>query len=180
MFYVFMTMPSPVGTLQLVASARGLAGILWENDRPERTPHLTGATPAPDHPVLHETRRQLDAYFAGTHRIFDLPLDLPQDGFQGRVWQELLSIPYGETRTYGQIAKHLGSPGASRAVGAANGRNPISIVAPCHRVVGSNGKLTGFAGGLDVKARLLRLERGDLFVATEPRFRFSTQTSRTS
>ena len=149
---------SPVGALKLVASDKGLAAILWENDSPRRVP-LTGLVENDRHPVLLKAKRQLEEYFAGARRAFDLPLDMRGTTFQKDVWEALLAIPYGETRSYGQLAKQLGRPSASRAVGAANGRNPISIVVPCHRVVGSSGKLTGFAGGLDVKARLLDLEK---------------------
>jgi methylated-DNA-[protein]-cysteine S-methyltransferase len=148
---------SPVGALKLVASDKGLAAILWENDSPRRVP-LTGLVENDKHPVLLKTERQLQEYFAGSRRAFDLPLDMRGTTFQKDVWEALLAIPYGETRSYGQLAKQLGRPSASRAVGAANGRNPISIVVPCHRVIGSSGKLTGFAGGLDVKARLLDME----------------------
>jgi methylated-DNA-[protein]-cysteine S-methyltransferase len=149
---------SPVGTLKLVASDKGLAAILWENDSPRRVP-LTGLVENDRHPVLLKAERQLEEYFAGSRQAFDLPLDMRGTTFQKDVWEALLAIPYGETRSYGQLAKQLGRPSASRAVGAANGRNPISIVVPCHRVIGSSGKLTGFAGGLDVKARLLDMER---------------------
>jgi methylated-DNA-[protein]-cysteine S-methyltransferase len=107
---------------------------------------------------LLEAERQLDEYFAGTRRTFELPLELAGTEFQRSVWRALLTIPYGETRSYGQIARQIGRPAAVRAVGAANGRNPLAIVAPCHRVVGSTGKLTGFAGGLRAKAFLLELE----------------------
>jgi len=103
--------------------------------------------------------RQLAEYFSGRRKAFDLRLDFAGTEFQKKVWRALLTIPFGETRSYGEIAKQIGSPKAVRAVGAANGRNPISIVAPCHRVIGSTGKLTGFAGGLDTKAFLLDLER---------------------
>ena len=112
----------------------------------------------PDHPLLLETSRQLREYFAGSRRTFDLPLEFRGTEFQRRAWSALLTIPYGETRTYGQMAEQIGNPTAVRAVGAANGRNPISIIAPCHRVIGMNGDLTGFGGGLDAKARLLSLE----------------------
>ena len=149
---------SPVGALKLVASGKGLAAILWENDSPRRVP-LNGLVEDDRHPVLLKAERQLQEYFAGSRRAFDLPLDMRGTTFQKDVWEALLAIPYGETRSYGQLAKQLGRPSASRAVGAANGRNPISIVVPCHRVIGSSGKLTGFAGGLDVKARLLDMER---------------------
>ena len=158
MTYHSKTIWSPVGELTLVADDRGLAAILWENDRPDRV-RLGALNEKPDHPVLVETERQLGEYFAGTRRSFDVPLSFAGTDFQKRVWAALLAIPFGETRSYGEIADQLGAPGASRAVGAANGRNPISIIAPCHRVVGSNGKLTGFAGGLEAKAFLLDLER---------------------
>jgi methylated-DNA-[protein]-cysteine S-methyltransferase len=109
-------------------------------------------------PVLLETERQLREYFAGQRHEFALKLDLAGTAFQRKVWNALLTIPFGETRSYGQIARQIGNPNAVRAVGAANGRNPVSIIAPCHRVIGSTGKLTGFAGGLDAKARLLAFE----------------------
>ena len=155
--YVCTTMPSPVGELTLVASAAGLAAIIWEGDDTSRVP-LGPMAEDPGHPILMEAERQLGEYFAGRRRAFDLPLDFHGTLFQKQVWSALLRIPFGETRTYGQIARELGRPGAMRAVGAANGRNPLSIVAPCHRVVGASGALTGFAGGLAAKARLLALE----------------------
>lgn len=150
-------MASPVGTLTLVASEKGLAAILWENDDPARVP-LGALTEDGEDPVLQETERQLDEYFSGKRKTFSIPLDFNGTDFQKAVWNALLTIPYGETRSYGEIAVQLGNPKAVRAVGAANGRNPISIIAPCHRVIGSNGKLTGFAGGLEAKSLLLRLE----------------------
>ena len=150
-------MASPVGTLTLVASEKGLAAILWENDDPARVP-LGALTEDGEDPVLQETERQLDEYFSGKRKTFSIPLDFNGTDFQKAVWNALLTIPYGETRSYGEIAVQLGNPKAVRAVGAANGKNPISIIAPCHRVIGSNGKLTGFAGGLEAKSLLLRLE----------------------
>lgn len=158
MTYFSKTIWSPVGELTLVADDRGLAAILWENDKPDRV-RLGALSEKSDHPVLVETERQLGEYFAGDRRIFDVPLSFAGTDFQKRVWAALLAIPFGETRSYGEIADQLGAPGASRAVGAANGRNPISIIAPCHRVVGSDGKLTGFAGGLEAKRFLLDLEQ---------------------
>jgi methylated-DNA-[protein]-cysteine S-methyltransferase len=155
--YVSSTLPSPVGRLTLVASDTGLAAVLWENDNPKRVPLAIAGEDA-SHPVLRDAERQLKEYFAGTRTSFDLPLDFHGTDFQKRVWAQLLAIPFGETRSYGEIAQTLGNPGASRAVGAANGRNPISIIAPCHRVIGASGKLTGFAGGLEAKAHLLALE----------------------
>jgi methylated-DNA-[protein]-cysteine S-methyltransferase len=157
MTYAFKTMPSPVGALTLVAGARGLAAILWEDDRPGRV-KLGVMEERPDHPVLAEAEAQLREYFAGTRTRFDLSLDAEGTDFQKRVWAQLLAIPFGETRTYGEIARAIGSPNAVRAVGGANGRNPLSIVAPCHRVIGGNGTLTGFAGGLEAKRYLLALE----------------------
>jgi methylated-DNA-[protein]-cysteine S-methyltransferase len=155
--HVYKTMESPVGKLTLVASSEGLAAILWENDRPDRV-RLTIDAQDDRHPVLLETERQLGEYFGGRRKTFALKLDLAGTAFQRKVWNALLTIPFGETRSYAEIARQIGSPTAVRAVGAANGRNPVSIVAPCHRVIGSTGKLTGFAGGLDVKAQLLSLE----------------------
>jgi methylated-DNA-[protein]-cysteine S-methyltransferase len=159
--YVSKTISSPVGELTLVASAQGLAAILWENDSPRRV-RLNITAQDPSHPVLLETERQLGEYFAGTRQRFTVPLDFAGTQFQRDVWQALLTIPFGQTRSYGQIAQQLGNPKAVRAVGAANGKNPISIIAPCHRVIGSTGKLTGFAGGLEAKAYLLELEGGAL------------------
>lgn len=159
--YVAKIVDSPVGKLTLIASDHGLAAILWEHDDPRRVP-LEVVAAAPDHPILVEAARQLDEYFAGARRVFDLPLDVAGTAFQQKVWRALLTIPFGETRSYGQIANQIGHPSAVRAVGAANGRNPISIVAPCHRVIGSNGRLTGFAGGLPAKAHLLALEGAQL------------------
>jgi methylated-DNA-[protein]-cysteine S-methyltransferase len=152
-------MASPVGTLTLVASDEGLAAVLWENDRPARV-RVQAATEDDTHPVLMTAEQQLTEYFAGRRQQFTLTLDFVGTPFQRVVWNALLTIPFGETRSYAEIARQIGKPAAVRAVGAANGRNPLSIVAPCHRVIGSGGALTGFAGGLDVKARLLALERG--------------------
>ncbi len=159
---VSSTMPSPVGELTLVGGDAGLAAILWENDKPSRV-RLEIAGESAGHPVLVETRRQLTEYFAGRRQRFSITLDFQGTAFQKSVWQALLTIPFGETRSYGDIARQLGNPKAVRAVGAANGKNPVSIIAPCHRVIGSTGKLTGFAGGLEIKAHLLSLEqRGPL------------------
>ncbi|HEY0596595.1 methylated-DNA--[protein]-cysteine S-methyltransferase [Sphingopyxis sp.] len=152
------TIWSPVGELTLVAKDSGLVAILWENDKPDRV-RLGAVSEKADHPVLVETERQLGEYFAGERRTFDVPLSFSGSDFQRSVWSALLTIPFGETRSYGEIAHQVGKPSASRAVGAANGRNPISIIAPCHRVVGSTGKLTGFAGGLEAKRFLLELEQ---------------------
>lgn len=150
--------PSPVGILTLVASDAGLVAVLWEEDDPARV-KLAATQVDEDHPVLRQTAAQLADYFAGARQQFDLPLDFRGTAFQQRVWAALLAIPFGETRSYGAIASAIDQPTASRAVGAANGRNPISIIAPCHRVVGSNGALTGFAGGLATKTWLIDHER---------------------
>jgi methylated-DNA-[protein]-cysteine S-methyltransferase len=158
MTYFYKFTKSPVGVLKLVASDKGLAAILWENDDPNRV-RLGPLEEDQIHPVLRETERQLHDYFAGKLKKFTLPLDFAGTEFQKQVWRSLLTIPFGQTRTYGQMAQQIGRPKAVRAVGAANGKNPISIIAPCHRVIGSDGKLTGFAGGLEAKATLLGLER---------------------
>lgn len=160
MSYYSKKMASPIGELTLFASDRGLAAVLWPNEL--RRIRLLPVTEDPQHPVLLETERQLNAYFRGELRQFTVPLDFTGTEFQKKVWQALVAIPYGETRSYAEIARTIGHPTAVRAVGAANGRNPISIIAPCHRVIGSNGKLTGFAGGLDAKAFLLAVEKPDL------------------
>jgi methylated-DNA-[protein]-cysteine S-methyltransferase len=152
---------SPVGRLTLAGSDAGLAAILWENDRPGRV-RLNIVGEDAGHPLLVEAERQLGEYFAGTRSRFDLKLDFNGTDFQKLVWNALLTIPFGQTRSYRQIARQIGRPAAVRAVGAANGRNPISIIAPCHRVIGANGALTGFAGGLQVKERLLALEAASL------------------
>jgi methylated-DNA-[protein]-cysteine S-methyltransferase len=158
--YFYKSMKSPVGKLKLVASNGGLAAILWENDDPKRV-RLSPMAEGEEHPVLLETERQLNEYFAGKREKFILKFDCVGTGFQKEVWQALVAIPFGETRSYGQIARQIGRPKAVRAVGAANRRNPLSIVVPCHRVIGSNGQLTGFAGGLETKASLLRIESKD-------------------
>jgi methylated-DNA-[protein]-cysteine S-methyltransferase len=152
-------MHSPVGELKLVANGNRLAAILWENDKPNRV-RLPESIEAADRPILLETERQLNEYFAGTRDRFELEFDFQGTEFQKKVWAALLTIPFGETRSYSDIATQIGNINAVRAVGAANGRNPISIVAPCHRVIGASGDLTGFAGGLANKMFLLSLEAG--------------------
>lgn len=154
----FMEMPSPVGILKLVATKNALVAVLWENENPKRV-RLAELIEQVDHPILLATQKQLSEYFAGTRQRFDLTLDFEGTEFQKSVWQALLDIPFGETRSYRDIAEQVGNIKAVRAVGAANGKNPISIIAPCHRVVGMNGKLVGFAGGLDNKKILLCLEK---------------------
>lgn len=147
---------SPVGALTLAATDAGLRAVLWPIDG-TRVP-LGATTDDPDHPVLVETSRQLEEYFAGDRTEFDLPLDPVGTPFQQSAWTALRTIPYGETITYGEQARRMGDERKARAVGAANGKNPLSIVVPCHRVVGSDGSLTGFAGGVQTKAWLLAHE----------------------
>ncbi|MDH2897590.1 methylated-DNA--[protein]-cysteine S-methyltransferase [Rahnella variigena] len=157
MEYRFKRMASPVGLLTLAAKGDKLTAILWECEIDGRVP-LGDMIEDPSFPILLKTEQQLNEYFAGERTCFELELDFTGTEFQKEVWAALLEIPFGETRSYGDIARRIGRPKAVRAVGAANGRNPISIVAPCHRVIGASGKLTGFAGGLDNKALLLKLE----------------------
>ena len=158
MTLAYKTIPSPVGELKLVASDKGLTAILWECDRDSDRVRLGDQMEDAAHPVLVAAATQIGEYFDGKRTAFDLPLDFRGTDFQKSVWGALLTIPFGETRSYAEIARAVGRPTAFRAVGAANGRNPISIIAPCHRVVGSDGTLTGFAGGLEAKALLLRIE----------------------
>lgn len=148
---------SPLGTMLLAATDRGLAGVWFVGQR--HGPDSSGWREDADHPVLRETVAQLRAYFAGERTRFELPLDL-QAGtpFQQSVWQALLAIPRGGTTSYAQIARQVGKPQAARAIGAAVGRNPVSIIVPCHRVLGTGGSLTGYAGGLERKTALLKLE----------------------
>ncbi|HET7393084.1 MAG TPA: methylated-DNA--[protein]-cysteine S-methyltransferase [Candidatus Binatia bacterium] len=157
MMLFYKEVESPVGKLKLVASANALVAILWERERPNRI-KLALAKSDPQQPILLQTERQLEEYFAGTRNEFNLPLEPAGTEFQKKVWRALREIPFGQTRSYLDLAKSIGSAKAVRAVGAANGKNPLSIVVPCHRVVGANGTLTGFAGGLEVKAKLLAHE----------------------
>lgn len=150
---------SPIGKLLLVASERGLHEICFEG---QSTQAVLGTQSRDDQAVLREVIRQLHAYFAGELETFDLELAPEGTPFQQKVWSELLKIPYGETISYGELARRIGNPNASRAVGLANGSNPIPIIIPCHRVIGSNGKLTGYGGGLPIKEKLLALEKRQL------------------
>lgn len=152
------TLPSPLGDLTLVADDNALVAILWPNDKVGRV-RLPEATARDDHPILAAAATQLCEYFAGARTAFDLPLAPRGTDFQQAVWRALNAIPYGETRSYADIARAIGRPTATRAVGAANARNPISIVTPCHRVIGRSGALTGFAGGLAAKQHLLAREQ---------------------
>jgi methylated-DNA-[protein]-cysteine S-methyltransferase len=153
---VHTTTDSPVGPLRLVATDGVLSGLYLSEQRHRPDEASFGDR---DDRAFGEVIEQIEAYFAGERTTFDLPLHLAGTDFQRRVWAGLRTIPYGETWSYGQLAAHLGSPGASRAVGLANGRNPVAIVVPCHRVVGANGRLTGYGGGLERKQALLDLER---------------------
>jgi methylated-DNA-[protein]-cysteine S-methyltransferase len=154
---------SPVGPLSLVSDGQALVALTFENHtRP--APALAEAEPGSD-AILDAARGQLDAYFAGRTRRFDLPLAPRGTAFQERVWMALRAIPYGETRSYRDIATAVGAPRAVRAVGGANGSNPISIIVPCHRVIGADGALTGFGGGIDRKRFLLTHEQGQVVFA---------------
>jgi methylated-DNA-[protein]-cysteine S-methyltransferase len=152
------TMSSPVGKLTIIASDTGIRAVLWPTDNPKRVP-LGDVEPRENHSVLASAVTQLGEYFDGHRQDFDLPLDPTGTEFQQSAWTALRSIPFGTTVSYGEQAEQMGDKRKARAVGAANGRNPISIVVPCHRVVGSNGSLTGFAGGIDTKDWLLTHER---------------------
>jgi methylated-DNA-[protein]-cysteine S-methyltransferase len=146
-----------LGPVLLAATPRGLAGLWFDGQR--HHPDTTGWQFDAAHPVLRAAIEQLDAYFAGQRTTFDLPLDLQHGtAFQQSVWQALLAIPRGASTSYGELGQRIGAPGAARAIGAAVGRNPLSVVVPCHRVLGAGGALTGYAGGLDRKTALLRLE----------------------
>jgi methylated-DNA-[protein]-cysteine S-methyltransferase len=154
----FTTVPSPIGDLLLTADDRGLTGLFM-------TPHPSriddeGVRRDDHDPVLAEARRQLEQYFSGERSVFDVPLAPTGTAFQEQVWAGLVEIPYGETISYGELARRIGKPNAQLAVGLANGRNPIAVIVPCHRVIGANGSLTGYGGGLDRKQILLALEQG--------------------
>lgn len=145
---------TPVGDLVIAEDGRAVTAVLFGMD-------ALSQYEVEETPLIRRAKEQLDAYFAGKRKAFDLPLAPRGTAFQQAVWGALREIPYGETRTYGQIAARIGMPGAGRAVGQANHRNPISIMIPCHRVIGTGGRLTGYGGGLEVKEKLLALERGE-------------------
>ncbi|EMD1210618.1 methylated-DNA--[protein]-cysteine S-methyltransferase [Vibrio alginolyticus] len=155
----YTEIPSPLGTVTIQSNAEGLLGIWFETCTTK--PSELGVRDE-QHPVLRQAVTQLDEYFAGLRNEFDLPLAATGTDFQNQVWQALTTIPYGETWSYQDLANAIGNPKAVRAVGLANGKNPISIVVPCHRVIGKSGKLTGYAGGVERKQRLLALEQGTL------------------
>jgi methylated-DNA-[protein]-cysteine S-methyltransferase len=153
----FTELPSPIGTIQLRGTESALTGVFMEEHRHQPTgPHDALRDGAP----LRQAREELEEYFAGTRRKFSVTLDPAGTPFQHRVWAALCEIPYGTTISYGELARRIGQPQASRAVGMANGRNPISIIVPCHRVIGANGTLTGYGGGLERKRFLIALESG--------------------
>ena len=154
--------PSPLGSIAIAATDKGLAGLWFAENQRYLPSELTDSKAWPEdanHPVLQQASQQLGEYFAGRRCRFDLPLDLSSGtAFQQSVWQALLAIPQGEVTSYGEVSRRIGKPSAVRAVGGAIGRNPVSIIVPCHRVTGTSGALTGYAGGLDRKTALLRLE----------------------
>jgi methylated-DNA-[protein]-cysteine S-methyltransferase len=166
------THPSPVGDLTLIASDQGLRAILWPKESARRAGIANRPRRDPEHAILKQTATQLDEYFAGTRTAFDLPLDLEGTRFQVAAWRALASIPFGSTTSYGQQAAALGVPTAARALGAANRANPVCIVLPCHRVIGKDGTLTGFAGGLATKQWLLDHEANVLVstIVSTPRW----------
>lgn len=154
----YKTMPSPVGPLRLIASERGLCAVLFHDGETTRLPTDAALLPQERHAGLARAQRQLEEYFAGKRRAFDLRLDLRGTVFQIRAWRELQTIPYGQTLSYAEQARRLGDVKKARAVGLANARNPIPVIIPCHRVIGASGALTGFSGGLALKEFLLRHE----------------------
>lgn len=155
--YVYKDMDSPLGELRLIATASGLAAVLWEGEDYQRA-KMPDAQRNDQHPVLLMAEQQLKEYFAKTRTVFELPLDIKGTDFQLRVWKALLEIPFGITKTYGELARSLGDLKAVRAVGGALNKNPVAIIVPCHRVIGASGQLVGFAGGLHNKSLLLDLE----------------------
>ena len=154
------TVPSPVGPLTLVSNERALLELSWDGDRNDHRPSLVhSAIVDASHPVLAQAARELEEYFAGRRQAFTVHVEAAGTEFQHRAWEVLRGIPYGETISYGEQSRRLGNPRAVRAVGGANGRNPVGIIVPCHRVIGADGSLTGFGGGVDVKRWLLDHER---------------------
>jgi methylated-DNA-[protein]-cysteine S-methyltransferase len=158
---------SPLGRILLVGDGPFVTGVYLEEHKRGREPEAAWQKSKGDD-VLAVAAEQLTDYFAGRRRTFDVPIKLQGTPFQQQVWRELVQIPHGQTISYAELARRVGNPAASRAVGSANGRNPISIIVPCHRVIGADGKLTGYAGGVDKKRRLLEWERGAAAGETEP------------
>lgn len=151
----YVDLDTPIGTVRVVEEDNCIVSVHTMRELEQ----IFGDKQYKETPLLLEAKQQLTEYFAGKRKNFDLPLRPQGTDFQKRVWEQLKQIPYGETRTYGQIAKAAGNPKASRAVGGANNKNPIGIIVPCHRVIGASGKLVGYAGGLDIKEKLLALEK---------------------
>ncbi|MDX2346984.1 MAG: methylated-DNA--[protein]-cysteine S-methyltransferase [Legionella sp.] len=158
---VYDELESPVGVLILIASQKGLHCVLWEHYREHAACQkiLNRLKQSADNNIIIKTKQQLGEYFKGLRKTFDLPLVLEGSDFQIKAWKTLVEIPYATTLSYGEQAAKVGHKNKARAVGMANGMNPISIIIPCHRVIGSNGKLVGFGGGLDTKSKLLKLEK---------------------
>ncbi|MCY6369196.1 methylated-DNA--[protein]-cysteine S-methyltransferase [Clostridium ganghwense] len=156
---VYKNIDSPVGTITLIASDKALKALLWKTQRKLCEKAFESLELVSEHPIINKTERQLEEYFCGKRIKFDIPLSADGTEFQKQAWEILKNIPYGEVITYGEQAKKMGDIKKARAVGLANSMNPISIIVPCHRVIGKNGKLTGFAGGLDIKSFLLDLEK---------------------
>ena len=159
---IHTTVTSPLGELLLVGDGRTLHGLHMQQGR---RPVRVGPDWRRDDAAFAQARAQLDEYFAGARTEFRVPLELAGNAFERRVWRELLEIPYGQTASYGEIARRIGTPHAARAVGLANGRNPVAVIVPCHRVIGADGSLTGYGGGLERKRLLLDLEAGRLSLA---------------
>ena len=157
----YAEMDSPVGKLTIVTSPQGLHAIFWDKDRerPEYKNMIKALSNSENNKTFLKTKKQLKEYFQGKRKTFDIPLVLNGTEFQIQAWKELNKIPYAQTISYGEQAARLGDKKKARAVGMANGQNPISIIIPCHRVIGASGKLTGFGGGLDKKVKLLELEK---------------------
>jgi methylated-DNA-[protein]-cysteine S-methyltransferase len=147
---------SPIGGLYLVASAKGLQGIYWDKQPAKLLKILDRSHP--EEKILDDAAKQLAEYFAGKRKCFDIPFDVKGTAFQKRVWGELSKIPFGQTVSYRDVAQRIKNPKAMRAVGSANGRNPICIIVPCHRVIAADGTIGGYAGGIDIKQKLLKLE----------------------
>lgn len=150
---IYDVLPSPIGNLVILTSATRLEHILWDTD------NLSDIKQNPHHSIIKKTKTQLIEYFNRSRKTFDIPFAMRGTPFQQQAWQQLTKIPYGKTISYGEQARRLGDKNKARAIGHANSKNPIPIIIPCHRVIGSNGKLTGFTGGLDKKAMLLELEQ---------------------
>lgn len=158
--YRYTEFDSVVGCLRLIANDHALIGVVWQQEHIRRLAKINLVYDDQD-PLLQLAQQQLMQYFAGERKSFDLPLEAQGTPFQREVWQALTTIPYGETRSYKDIAQQIGKSLAMRAVGMANGQNPLSIIVPCHRVIGATGKLVGFGGGLDKKKQLLQLEQSN-------------------